>query len=315
MALPFTRNDVVSCGPEGCGSPMHMKLFKQKLNDKTMWAKLAFPAMFCVTVFMLYPFVYSLILSLYSHKGLYSEWVGLGNYVRMMQDQVFRKALGNNLLFLAVQVPIMLVLGLLYAYILQTDRLKFRGFFRMALFLPCVTSLVAYSIVFRTMFMNDGLINQILLKLNLISQPIQWLTNKTTARIVVILALCWRWTGYNAMYYIAGLQTIPRDMIEAARIDGCNVFQEFFKVVVPQLKQVIIFTSITSTIGTLQLFDEVTTLTKGGPANSTMTVSYYIFKQSFELNNNYGYSAAMSWVIVVLIAALSLIQLRATKEE
>lgn len=212
---------------------MHMKLFKQKLNDKTMWAKLAFPAMFCVTVFMLYPFVYSLILSLYSHKGLYSEWVGLGNYVRMMQDQVFRKALGNNLLFLAVQVPIMLVLGLLYAYILQTDRLKFRGFFRMALFLPCVTSLVAYSIVFRTMFMNDGLINQILLRLNLISQPIQWLTNKTTARIVVILALCWRWTGYNAMYYIAGLQTIPRDMIEAARIDGCNVFQEFSRLLYP----------------------------------------------------------------------------------
>lgn len=294
---------------------MHIKLFKQKLNDRTMWAKLAFPAMFCVTVFMLYPFVYSLILSLYSHKGLYSEWVGIGNYTRMFQDQVFRKALGNNILFLVIQVPIMLVLGLLYAYILQTDRLKFRGFFRMALFLPCVTSLVAYSIVFRTMFMNDGLVNQILLKLNLISQPIQWLTNKNTARFVVILALCWRWTGYNAMYYIAGLQVIPRDMIEAARMDGCNIFQEFFKVVVPQLKQVIIFTSITSTIGTLQLFDEVTTLTKGGPANSTMTVSYYIFKQSFELNNNYGYSAAMSWVIVVLIAILSLIQLRATKEE
>jgi len=280
-----------------------------------MWAKLAFPAMFCVTAFMLYPFVYSLVLSLYSHKGLASTWVGLGNYSRLFHDKVFLKALGNNILFLAIQVPIMLVLGLFYAYILQTDRLKCRGFFRMAIFLPCVTSLVAYSIVFRTMFMNDGLINQILLKLHLIRDPIQWLTNKTLARAVVIIALCWRWTGYNAMYYIAGLQNIPRDMIEAARIDGCNVFQEFFKIVVPQLKQVIIFTSITSTIGTLQLFDEVTTLTKGGPANGTMTVSYYIFKQSFELNNNYGYSAAMSWVIVFIIALLSLIQLRTTKED
>lgn len=280
-----------------------------------MWAKLALPAMFFVTAFMLYPFVYSLILSLHSHKGLTSTWVGLGNYARMLKDKVFLKALGNNVLFLAIQVPIMLVLGLFFAYILQTDRLKGRGFFRMAIFLPCITSLVAYSIVFRTMFMNDGLINQILMKLNLISKPIQWMTNKNLARMVVIIALCWRWTGYNAMYYIAGLQNIPKDMIEAARIDGCNVFQEFFRVVVPQLKQVIIFTSITSTIGTLQLFDEIQTLTKGGPANGTMTVSYYIFKQSFELNNNYGYSAAMSWVIVFIIALLSVVQLRAAKED
>ena len=276
---------------------------------------MAFPAIFFVTAFMLYPFIYSLILSLYSHKGLTSTWEGFGNYIRMFQDKIFLKALGNNILFLAIQVPIMLVLGLFFAYILQTDNLKFRGFFRTALFLPCVTSLVAYSIVFRTMFMNDGLINQILLNLEIISQPIQWMTNKTLARFIVILALCWRWTGYNAMYYIAGLQNVPRDMIEAARIDGCNPVQEFFKVVVPQLKQVIIFTSITSTIGTLQLFDEVQTLTKGGPANGTMTASYYIFKQSFELNNNYGYSAAMSWVIVFIIALLSLIQLRATKED
>lgn len=280
-----------------------------------MWAKLAMPAMFFVTAFMLYPFIYSLVLSLYSHKGLTATWQGLGNYARLLHDKIFLKALGNNLLFLAIQVPVMLVLGLFFAYILQTDRLKGRGFFRMALFLPCITSLVAYSIVFRTMFMNDGLINQLLMRLQIIEKPIQWMTNKNLARMVVIIALCWRWTGYNAMYYIAGLQNIPRDMIEAARIDGCNMFQEFFKIVVPQLKQVIIFTSITSTIGTLQLFDEIQTLTKGGPANGTMTVSYYIFKQSFELNNNYGYSAAMSWVIVILIALLSVIQLRATKEE
>lgn len=294
---------------------MKNKIFKRRLNDKSMWAKLAFPAMFFVTVFMLYPFVYSLVLSLYSHKGITSTWVGFGNYIRMFHDKVFLKALGNNILFLAIQVPIMLVLGLFFAYILQTDNLKYRGFFRMAIFLPCITSLVAYSIVFRTMFMNDGLINQLLMKMQIISKPIQWMTNKHLARMVVIIALCWRWTGYNAMYYIAGLQNIPRDIIEAARIDGCNKFQEFFRIVVPQLKQVIIFTSITSTIGTLQLFDEVTTLSKGGPANGTMTVSYYIFKQSFELNNNYGYSAAMSWVIVLLIALLSVIQLRATKED
>ena len=294
---------------------MKLKFARNKVNDKTMWAKLAFPAMFFVTAFMLYPFVYSIVLSLYSHKGLTSTWQGLGNYARLLQDKIFLKALGNNILFLAIQVPIMLVLGLFFAYLLQTDNLKCRGFFRTALFLPCVTSLVAYSIVFRIMFQNDGLINSILMNLGLIEYPIQFFTDRFWARAVVIIALCWRWTGYNAMYYIAGLQNIPRDVIEAARIDGANPVQEFFQVVVPQLKQVIVFTSITSTIGTLQLFDEVTTLTKGGPANATMTASYYIYKQSFELNNNYGYSAAMSWVIVFIIAVLSLIQLRATKED
>ena len=294
---------------------MDRSIRRNRLGKRSMWAKLAFPAMFFVTAFMLYPFVYSLVLSLYSHKGLTSTWQGIGNYKRLLKDSVFLKALGNNILFLAVQVPIMLILGLFFAYILQTKNLKFRGFFRMALFLPCITSLVAYSIVFRTMFQLDGMVNVLLMKLHLISSPIPWLNSRGWARALVVIALCWRWTGYNAMYYIAGLQNIPSEIIEAARIDGASPVQEFFRIIVPQLKQVIVFTSITSTIGTLQLFDEITTLTKGGPANSTMTASYYIFKQSFELNNNYGYSAAMSWVIVIIIAILSLIQLRATRED
>lgn len=280
-----------------------------------MWLKLALPVLICITAFMLYPFVYSIILSLYSHKGLKATFVGFGNYVKMFNDPTFVKALGNNFIFLIIQVPIMLILGLFFAYILQTDNLKFKGFFRMAIFLPCVTSLVAYSIVFRTMFQVDGLVNQVLMNLHIISTPIPWLNERGWARALVIFALCWRWTGYNTMYYIAGLQNIPRDITEAAKIDGCNSVQAFFKIIVPQLKQVIVFTSVTSTIGTLQLFDEITTLTKGGPANGTLTASYYIFKQSFELNNNYGYSAAMSWVIVLIIAVLSVIQLKVTKED
>lgn len=280
-----------------------------------MWLKLALPVLICITAFMLYPFVYSITLSLYSHKGLKATFVGFGNYVKMFNDPTFVKALCNNFIFLLIQVPIMLVLGLFFAYILQTENLKFKGFFRMAIFLPCVTSLVAYSIVFRTMFQVDGLVNQVLMNLHIISAPIPWLNERGWARALVIFALCWRWTGYNAMYYIAGLQNISRDITEAAKIDGCNSLQAFFKIIVPQLKQVIVFTSVTSTIGTLQLFDEITMLTKGGPANGTLTVSYYIFKQSFELNNNYGYSAAMSWIIVLIIAVLSVIQLRVTKED
>ena len=165
------------------------------------------------------------------------------------------------------------------------------------------------------MFQFNGLINGILQSLHLIDNPISWLTEKNFARVVIIIALCWRWTGYNTMYYIAGLQNVSKDTLEAARIDGANAFQEFFHIVVPQLKQVIVFTSITSTIGTLQLFDEVVNLTSGGPANATLTVALYTYQQSFLNANNFGYSATISWAVVFMIAGLSLVQLRLTREE
>ena len=288
---------------------------KKRSLTSGSWVSFSLPAIFFVTVFMLYPVVYSLVLSLYSHQGLTSTFVGLGNFKRLLSDSIFWNSLLNNVLFLAIQVPIMLFLGLLFAYLLQTDGLKCRGFFRMALFLPCITSLVAYSIVFRTMFQFDGLINSALQAIHVITEPIPWLTDKNWARALIIMALCWRWTGYNAMYYIAGLQNITRDTIEAARMDGANKFQEFFHIVVPQLKQVIVFTSITSTIGTLQLFDEIANLTNGGPSNSTLTVALYTYQQSFLHANNFGYAAAISWVIVLMIAGLSLVQLRLTREE
>ena len=287
---------------------------KKRTLANGSWVAFSLPAIFCVLAFMLYPVIYSLVLSFYSHQGLMSTFVGIGNFKRLLSDGIFWSSLFNTLLFLAIQVPIMLLLGLFFAYLLQTDGLKGRGFFRMALFLPCITSPVAYSIVFRTMFQFDGLINGILQSLHLIDNPISWLTEKNFARVVIIIALCWRWTGYNTMYYIAGLQNVSKDTLEAARIDGANAFQEFFHIVVPQLKQVIVFTSITSTIGTLQLFDEVVNLTSGGPANATLTVALYTYQQSFLNANNFGYSATISWVVVFMIAGLSLVQLRLTRE-
>ena len=285
------------------------KTHKLRKTEHT-WLKFSFPAIFFVTLFMLYPIVYSLFLSLFKHKGLKATFVGLNNYIELFQDSVFRKSLGNTLLFLIVQVPVMLCLGLFFAYILQTKNLRFRNFFRMALFVPCITSAVAYSIVFRTLFQVDGMINQLLMNINVISEPIPWLTETGWARVLVIIALCWRWTGYNAMYYIAGLQNIPRDIIEAARIDGVNPVQEFFRIIVPQLKQMIIFTSITSTIGTLQLFDESVNLTAGGPGKATMTLTHYIYNISFVETPKFNYAAALSVFILVVVAVLSAIQMK-----
>jgi lactose/L-arabinose transport system permease protein len=294
-----------------------MKLpYKKKSSflQREQWIKFSGIAIVLAATFMLYPIFYSMYLSLHTFRGLNVTFNGIGNFTRLLHDKTFWSSITNCFVFLIIQVPIMLILGLLFAYMLNGN-VRFKGFFRMALFLPCVTSLVAYSIIFRMLFQVDGLVNQGLMALHIINSPISWLTSAFWAKVTIIIALCWRWTGYNMMFYISGLQNIPSTTLEAARIDGANKFQEFFKVVVPQLKQVIIFTSITSTIGTIQLFDEVVNLTEGGPSNATMTVSEYIYNHSFVYSSNFGYSAAMSWAVVVIIAVLSFLQFALTREK
>lgn len=204
----------------------------------------------------------------------------------------------------------MILLALIISSILNNKRLKFRGFFRTAIFLPCVTSLVAYSIIFKSLFANDGFINGMLMNLHVISEPINWLTNATFARILIILAITWRWTGYNMVFYLSGLQSIDDSIYEAASIDGANGFQKFFHMTLPLLKPIILFTTINSTIGTLQLFDEPMNITQGGPANATITISQYIYNLLFKYQPNFGYAAAVSYVIVVLIVVLSFIQMK-----
>lgn len=287
---------------------------KNGLLQREPWIKYSWLALLFSAVFMLYPIFYSMYLSVHSFKGLNVKFNGLGNFARLFQDTIFWKSMGNVFIYLIFQVPIMLFLGLIFAYLLN-ENIKFKGFFRMVLFLPCVTSLVSYAIIFRMLFQVDGLVNQALIAINIIDNPIHWLTDSFWAKITIIIALCWRWTGYNMMFYISGLQNVSSSTLEAARIDGANKLQEFLYVVIPQLKPVIVFTSITSTIGTIRLFDEVVNLTEGGPSNATMTVIQYIYNHSFVYSSNFGYSAAMSWVVVIIIAILSFIQLIATREK
>jgi len=238
------------------------------------------------------------------------KFAGLYNYIRMMQDKVFVQALLNNFFYLIIQVPIMLLLALGLASMLNNKDLKFKGLFRTAIFLPCATSLVSYAIIFRALFSLDGFINTMLLKIGIIDMPINWLGNAGTAKVVIILALIWRWTGYNMVFYLAGLQNIEYSIYEAAKIDGASPFQQFSRITVPLLKPIILLTAIMSTNGTLQLFDESVNLTNGGPANATITMSHYIYKMSFEYSPNFGYSTAMSFVVLILVAVLAFIQMK-----
>lgn len=282
----------------------------RKKQNLVGWAFLA-PAAALIIWMCFYPMIQAFLLSFQSGQGARMSYVGLRNYQYLIRDHIFIQALKNNFLFLIIQVPVMLVLALILATLLNDPKLRFRGLFRTAIFLPCATSLVSYSLIFRSMFAVDGFINNALMQLGVIETGINWINGSaTTARAVVIIALIWRWTGYNMVFYLSGLQNIDYSLYEAARIDGASPLKQFTKITVPLLRPVILLTAILSTNGTLQLFDESVNLTRGGPSNMTITMSHYIFKSSFEGVPKFGYAAAMSYVIFILVAILALVQMK-----
>lgn len=162
----------------------------------------------CISLFVFYPTIQSFITSLQSGMGNNLKFVGFANYTRLMGDATFKKAVGNTFLYLIVQVPVMIILALVIATTLNDPKLKFKGFFRTSIFLPCVTSLVAYSIIMKSIFASDGLVNKLLMTINVISVPIEWVTDPIWAKVLIIIAITWRWTGYNMIFYLSGLQNI-----------------------------------------------------------------------------------------------------------
>ncbi|MDP8998283.1 MAG: sugar ABC transporter permease [Pseudomonadota bacterium] len=282
-----------------------------QISRREFWSGWLFssPALALLTLFLLYPILSSLWMSFQIGKGMNLSFGGFANINRLTQDPVFLHALTNTLTFLIIQVPIMIALALLLAVSLNDSKLWGRSLFRTALFLPCVTSLVAYSVLFKSMFAVDGVVNGFLETLHIISQPIPWLADAFWAKILIILAITWRWTGYNMIFFLASLQNIDPSIYEAARIDGIPRWAQFVKITLPALKPVILFTTVTSTIGTLQLFDEVNNITSlGGPSDATLTLSLYIYYLSFRFVPSFGYAATVSYVIVVLVMILSFLQ-------
>lgn len=275
------------------------------------WAFLT-PATLMIVVMSFYPMVRAFIISLQTGAGANMRFAEpiFSNYQRMMADKVFIKSIGNTFLYLLIQVPIMLILAILLAQLLNNKDLKFKGLFRTCVFLPCATSLVSYALIFRSLFAQEGLINSILIKLHILESGYNFLGNAASAKIVIIIALVWRWTGYNMVFYLSGLQNIEYSVYEAAKIDGANGWKTFWGITVPLLKPTIIMTFIMSINGTLQLFDESVNLTKGGPANATITMSHYVYNTCFINVPNFGYASAMAFLIFIMVAILAFINLK-----
>ena len=266
------------------------------------------PSMLLLAIFTLYPVISSFILSFQGMKGAEKHFVGMANYVKLVHDPIFYKSLGNTFQILIVQVPIMLSIAIIMAVALNSALLRFKGFFRTVFFLPAITALVASSIVFMIILdENYGLANYVLSLFGVDS--VSWLSDPFWAKMSIIAVMTWRWTGYNMVIFLAGLQTISPDLYEASDIDGAGPIKQFFYITLPQLKPVFIFTVVMSTIGTLQLFDEAYILTGGGPNNSTMTITLYLYETGFKYFN-FGYASAMAYMLVVIIAVISWIQMK-----
>ncbi|MFJ6940289.1 carbohydrate ABC transporter permease [Streptomyces sp. NPDC101132] len=270
------------------------------------------PALLLFAVFKLYPIGRSFLLSLYRSTGGTERFAGAANYTRLLHDPLFWTALKNTALILAVQVPVMLALATGLAVALDSRLLRARALFRLGFFLPMVTGLVAYGIVFSVLLNQEyGLVNWLLGRVG--GGPVPWLTDPFWARVSLGLALTWHYTGYNAVILLARLQTVPAELYDAAAVDGAGPWAAFRHVTLPGLRPALLLTAVLSTIGTLQLFDEPYVLTGGGPDNATLTIGVYLYQNAFKFFD-FGYASAIAYALTVLIGLLGLIQFRVLGE-
>ena len=258
--------------------------------------------------------VLSLYLSFTRWKGVGPiEFAGLVNFGLIPQDNIFWQSMANGVILFFLYVPVMLFLALALAVILNSGRVKGFRFFRTLIFLPFITNMVAAGFAFRILLeKQNGLFNVLLKYAGLSSIP--WLEDVWWARISLSLLIIWAWLGYNMVIMLAGLQTIPRDLTEAAMIDGASPIQAFFHVTVPLMRPVILFCTITSMIGSFGLFTEVSTLTRGGPVNATITPLIRIYGLAFG-SYQFGYASAVAYTFFALIFILTIIQFRLNRDQ
>ncbi len=235
------------------------------------------------------------------------RFVGLANYRALLADPVFWQAIGNTLYFVGVGAPLSIAASLGAALLLDSRMARFKGFFRTALFAPVVTTLVAVAVIWRYLLhARYGPINYALGAVGI--GPIDWLGDPRWAMPAIILFAVWKNFGYNMIIFVAGLQTIPEDLYEAARIDGASAFARFWHVTLPGLGPVVLLVSLLTIAGYLQLFAEPYVMTQGGPAQSTVSVLYFMYEQGFKWWS-LGRASAVAFLLFVLMLAVTLAQL------
>ncbi|WP_231862931.1 carbohydrate ABC transporter permease, partial [Alicyclobacillus mali (ex Roth et al. 2021)] len=227
-------------------------------------------------IFMLYPILDTLLLSFENWSAVHSTWVGIQNYRLVITDPAFWTSLLNDAFILLIQVPVMLFIATLLAVVLNARFLKLKWLFRLLIFFPVLVDAVTYTIAFQLIFNPSfGMMNYLLHVVGF--SNVNWIGDSWAARWAIFLVVTWRWTGYNAIIILSGLQNIPEEVYESAVVDGAGRVRTFFQITLPLLRPVILFCTILSTVGTLQLFTEPYILTGGGPGNATETPMLYLY--------------------------------------
>ena len=272
------------------------------------------PFILSFLIFNVYPIFSSFVMSLQKIRGFGSAtWVGLDNYKRLLSDKIFLKALFNSTRYMIGTLVLLIPFPMLFATLLNSKLMKKPGFFKSIYFLPALTSVVVAGTIFRLMFgeMETSLANQVIGMFGL--GPIKWLKNDLTGYFALLLLACWRWTGVNILYFLAGLQSISTDLYEAASIDGANKWQQFTKISLPLLKPTTVYVLTISIYAGLAMFNESYMLWKGNnsPQNIGLTIVGYLYRQGIE-KRAMGYACAVGLVLLIIVMVVNMIQLAAT---
>ena len=282
-------------------------------NVGAAWCFVA-PALLVITVFFFLPVVAALAMSL-TDFDIYAladsrnlRLVGLQNYAQLLQTPLFWQAFGNTLYFVVVGVPLSITVSFGAALLLHSRLVKFQAFFRTALFAPVVTTLVAVAVIWRYLFHpHYGLLNYTLGLIGI--PPIDWLGDPRWAMPAIIVFAVWKNFGYNMIILLAGLQSIPEQLYEAARIDGASMWQQFRHVTMPMLAPIVTMVNILTIAGYFQLFAEPYVMTQGGPLQSTVSVLYFMYEEGFKWWN-LGSASAVAFVLFLFIFCVTAVQLR-----
>ncbi|TDF96378.1 sugar ABC transporter permease [Paenibacillus piri] len=277
------------------------------------------PFMLAYLVFHFYPVIYSLFLSLHDWNGIGDKtFVGFQNYADLLtKDPLFYKSLYNTALIMLISIPVTILLGMIMAYV--TFHLTAgKRLFQTVNFMPYITTPVAIGFIFSYMFdWQSGILNQLLIRLDLVNEGVYWLQEPFTARCVIALMFIWRHLGYFMAIYLAGMTAIPQDIYEAAKVDGSSGAHTLVTITLPLLKNISVFLIVTSVIGGFQLFDEPKLLyggwsanSIGGPDNAALTVIWKFIDNTFISDNRFGYGAAIAYTLFVIIIFFSMISYR-----
>jgi multiple sugar transport system permease protein len=285
---------------------------------RKQWSAYLFlaPTLILLGIFTFAAVAYAFWLSFHQWNILepVKPFVGLDNYRRMLGDERFGGSIANTLYYTAVSVPLTMGLGLFLALLLNAQ-IRARGFFRTVFYLPVVTPLVIAAIVWKWVYNGDfGLLNYYLLKVGIIHEPLLWLSDPNLAMPAVILTGVWKSVGFAMVVYLAGLQSIPEDYYDAAKIDGADGWRRLKDITIPLLSSTTLFLGIVSVLGAFQVFTEIFIMTNGGPLRRTTTIVYQIYQTAFK-NFDMGYAAALAFGMFALMFAFTLVQLRVMRGE